>query len=117
MQAPPAAAGPYQTYATAPSGSSSSNPSLPYAQQQQQFQQYQQPTFDQPGQPIQQQQEALQEDAADGSRGLGTGLMGAGHSVHKVGRVMHHIAHPVQALKYHTVDKVKRKIKGKLCNW
>jgi hypothetical protein len=36
--------------------------------------------------------------------------------MHKVGMVMHHVAHPVQGLKYHTVDKVKRKLKGKVCH-
>jgi hypothetical protein len=43
-------------------------------------------------------------------------MLGAGHKMHKVGLVMHHVAHPVQGLKYHTVDKVKRKIKGKVCH-
>lgn len=27
---------------------------------------------------------------------------------------MHHLAHPVQGLKYHTVDKVKHKMKAKV---
>lgn len=65
---------------------------------------------------MQQQQQHEQTDGsgADGSRGLGTGLLGAAHKMHKVGLVAHHIAHPIQGLKYHTVDKVKRKVKAKM---
>jgi hypothetical protein len=83
--------------------------------QNQQYQQ-QQPGY---GQHAQHSQQQLQEDGpagADGSRGLGTAMLGAGHKMHKVGLVMHHVAHPVQGSKYHTVDKVKRKIKGKVCH-
>jgi hypothetical protein len=71
----------------------------------------------------QQQQHQQQQQAVDGaapgadSRGLGTGLLHAGHKMHKVGLAMHHIAHPVQGLKYHTVDKVERKMKAKVRGW
>lgn len=40
--------------------------------------------------------------------------MNAGHKMHKAGLAMHHLAHPVQGLKYHTVDKVKHKMKAKV---
>lgn len=53
-------------------------------------------------------------DGPDGSRGLGTGLLHAGHKMHKVGLALHQNTHPVQGLKYHTVDKVKRKMKAKV---
>lgn len=62
-----------------------------------------------------QQQDDGAGSGADGSRGLGTALLGAGHKMHTVGLAMHHVAHPIQGLKYHTVDKVKRKLKGKVC--
>lgn len=75
-----------------------------------------------PYQQQQQQQEYCQQDSqaeaaagADGSRGLGSTLGSAAHKVHRVELAMHHLAHPVQGLKYHTVDKVKRKVKAKVC--
>jgi hypothetical protein len=116
MQAAPPA-GQYAPYAAAQQGSSSTDFTAQYQHQQQEYQQYQEPEFNQTAQ---QQQGPLQEDsaagAADGSRGLGTAVLGASHQMHKVGMVMHHVAHPVQGLKYHTVDKVKRKLKGKVCH-
>ena len=62
--------------------------------------------------PPQQQQEHCV--GPDGSRGLGSTLASAAHKVHKVELAMHHIAHPGQGLKYHTVDKLKRKVKAKV---
>lgn len=50
----------------------------------------------------------------EGSRGLGSTLAGAAHKVHKVELAIHHLAHPVQGLKYHTVGKLKRKVKAKV---
>lgn len=118
MQAAPAGQSP--PYAAAQQGSCSSDHNLQYQHQQQQYPQYEQ--YQQPdlAQQAQQQQGPLQEDGTasgtDGSRGLGTGLLGAAHNMHKVGLAMHHVAHPVQGLKYHTVDKVKRILKGKVCH-
>lgn len=76
-----------------------------YQQQQHQHQEYNQ----------QDSEAAAAAAGADGSRGLGSTLGGAAHKIHKVELAMHHMAHPVQGLKYHTVDKVKRKVKAKVC--
>lgn len=40
-----------------------------------------------------------------------TGVAG---KVHRVELAVHHLTHPVQGLKHHTVDKAKRKVKAKL---
>lgn len=75
-----------------------------------------------PYQKQQQHQECCQQDSqgaaaagSDGSRGMGSTLGSAAHKVHKVELAMHHLAHPMQGLKYHTVDKVKRKVKANVC--
>lgn len=83
----------------------------PYQQQQQQQQQH----HDYCQQDAKAAEAAAVAAGSDGSRGLGSTLGSTAHKIHKVELAMHHIAHPVQGLKYHTVDKVKRKVKAKVC--
>ena len=46
----------------------------------------------------------------DSSRGLGTFMMNQGHSLAHAGRTAHFVAHPTEALQYHTTGKMKRKV-------
>lgn len=56
---------------------------------------------------------AAASDEGSTSRGLGSTLQQAANVAKKWERTMHHVAHPGQAVKFHTVDKVKRKVQQK----